>query len=508
MCLDGLAAVVSESRSVATRLAEFAAGLTVADVPEHVLNHARWHVLDAVGVALGASTFGFASGLVGAVRSLAPAESTSGTNSVIGRPDRFGLRDAAMLNGALIHGLDFDDTYMPGTIHPTAAVLPACLAVGEQVGATGADVLAAYVAGVEVACALSGAVPPGGLVHRGFHPTGVIGAFAATVAVARLRGLPTVVSAQAQGIVGSMSSSLMEFIETGASVKRAHPGWAAAAAITAVALAVNGMTGPERVYEGRYGFFATHLDSTTRDLDLQPALDRLGRDWALPRIAIKPFPVCHYIHALADAAIELATEHQFSARDVSSVSCWLHPGQFSLVVDPIDIKRVPDSPYAAQFSAPYVVAVALARRQFTLGDLVADRLTDPDVLDLASRINFVADPHSRFPDYFSGAIRIELADRRVLELRVETNRGSDADPMTRSQIEAKFHATAELAVSGATAARIRESVYGLSSHDDLGLLLAAVREVGEPSRMAGIDNTRGPTEPVMSSGNWTKDTQL
>jgi 2-methylcitrate dehydratase PrpD len=507
VCLDGLAGVVSQSRSVATRLAEFAGDLTTTRVPDHVLDHARWHVLDGVGVALGASTFDFASGLVGAVRSLELSGPPGGINSVIGRPERFGLRDAAMLNGALIHGLDFDDTYMPGTIHPTAAVLPACLAVGEQIGATGADVFAAYVAGVEVACALAGAVPPGGLVHRGFHPTGVIGAFAATVAVARLRGLTTVVSAQAQGIVGSMSSSLMEFIETGASVKRVHPGWAAAAAITAVALAANGMTGPERVYEGRYGFFATHLDSTARDLDLRPALDRLGRDWALPRVAIKPFPVCHYIHALADAAIELATEHRFSARDVSSVSCWLHPGQFSLVVDPIDVKRVPDSPYAAQFSAPYVVAVALARRQFALGDLAADRLSDPDVLDLATRINFVADPHSRFPDYFSGAIRVELADRRVLDFRVETNRGSDADPMTPAQIEAKFHATAELAVSGSTAARIRESVYGLSKHDDLGQLLSAVREVADPLRVAEARANRGSAQPSRSSGDRTKDTK-
>jgi len=144
------------------------------------------------------------------------------------------------------------------------------------------------------------------------------------------------------------------------------------------------MTGPETCFT-RAGtvFFATHLDSTTSDLDLQPAARpvRPGLGATTDRHQGRSrFATTSMLSRMPPS--ELATEHQFSARDVSSVSCRLHPGQFSLVVDPIDVQaRPPNSPYAAQFSAPYVVAVALARRQFTLGDLAADRLNDPDVLD-------------------------------------------------------------------------------------------------------------------------------
>src|SRR5262245_5095232 len=257
-------------RTLADELSQFALGLTYDAVPAAVRERAKHLMLDSVGIALASTKFPFA-----AVSLAALEEFGTGTSPVIGIGRRLALRDAVLMNGILIHGLDFDDTHSRGIIHATASSFPCALALADRAGADGKALLAAYVAAMEVATRL-GAVAKGGFHQVGFHPTGLVGAFGCTLAAARLLGLDAERATMAQGIVLSMASGSMEFLQDGAWTKRLHPGWAGVAGITAATLAKHGYVGPRAAYEGRFGLYASHLGQHFEQADLALATEELG----------------------------------------------------------------------------------------------------------------------------------------------------------------------------------------------------------------------------------------
>ena len=229
----------------ARALAAFTAGLQLQDIPAAVRARAAHHVLDAVGIAHASSRYDFAHRTLTAIRGLAG----EGAVPLFGLPGRLPPRDAAIVNGLLCHGLDFDDTHLGGVIHPTAAIFPAVFAAAIHAGASGEEILVAYVAGVEASTRLASV--GGGAFHAaGFHPTGVVNAFGATLAAGRIFGLTERELTHALGIALSTASGSLEFLEDGAWTKRLHPGWAAQAGMTAAALARQGFTGAARPLRG------------------------------------------------------------------------------------------------------------------------------------------------------------------------------------------------------------------------------------------------------------------
>ena len=278
----------------------FAAGLRYDAIPEAVRERARIQILDAVGVGFAANAFPFAAKAMSGIAAL----DGSGDCSVVGRPERLAPRDAALANGVLMHGLDFDDTHLASIVHASVAALPCALALGEHLDADGETLMAAYVAGMEVAIRM-GLAARGGFHHAGFHGTGVISHFSSTVVAARLLGLSAAQLISAQGIAASTASGVQVFLEEGAWDERFHPGWGAVAGITAATLAQHGFVGPTRPYEGKFGLFQSHLQGHLPDADLGQLSAGLGSDWKLAETAIKPYPVCHFAHGAADAAIAL-----------------------------------------------------------------------------------------------------------------------------------------------------------------------------------------------------------
>ena len=151
----------------------------------------------------------------------------AGNSGVFGDAARYTPAGAALLNGALAHSLDFDDTHAAGSLHPGAPVIPAALAAGEMAGASGADVLAGIVAGYEVTCRVALALPAGEHYDRGFHPTATCGAFGAAAAAARVFGLSAEQVEGALGTVLSQCAGSLQFLANGAWTKRFQVGWAA-----------------------------------------------------------------------------------------------------------------------------------------------------------------------------------------------------------------------------------------------------------------------------------------
>lgn len=441
----------------AFRLAEFAARLTFEDIPTAVLDRAKLLILDALGCGLASNAYDFSHAAVAGATALGG----EGSCSVIGRDVRLPVRDAALANGMLIHGLDFDDTHLNSIIHATAASLPCALSFGEAQGIDGRALLVAYSAGMETAIRVGAAVK-GGFHHAGFHATGLVAHFSSAVVAARVLGLSAEGIVAAQGIAASTAAGVQVFLEEGAWTKRFHPGWAAVAGITASVLAQNGFKAPTRPYEGRFGFFHTHIQHATAPIDLNAELNTLGDVWELAETAIKPYPVCHFIHGCADAAIALHAE--IGSAEIAGVEAYLPRDTMPIVAEPPAAKIRPTNEYEAKFSAQFVVATCLIKGAFGLADLMPAALADPDVLDLSQRVTCSIDPDSAFPVYFSGGIRVLLKDGRTLFRHVRVNSGAGERALDEAAVSKKFLASASLSIPLAQAEHIRDAVLRLESH--------------------------------------------
>jgi 2-methylcitrate dehydratase PrpD len=455
------------SEQPSRRLARFAAGLSLADVPAPVRERAKLHILDAIGVGLASNAYEFASRAAAGVGAIG----AGGPCAVIGRPERLAVRDAALVNGILIHGLDFDDTHLASIVHPTVTSLPCALSLGESIGASGAELLTAYLAGAETAIRIGGAVK-GGFHHVGFHATGIVAHFASAVAAGRLLRLTEDQIVAAQGIAGSTASGIQVFLEEGAWTKRLHPGWAAVAGITAARLAEHGFAAPSRPYDGKFGLFHTHLQAQAGHVDIGCLTAGLGEDWHFAHTALKPYPVCHFIHGCADAAIDLHRE--VAAGDIVAVKALLPQPTLHIVAEPANLKERPTTDYEAKFSAQFVVANCLAKGRFGLADLQPEALADPQVRALALKVQCAADPETAFPTYFSGGVELKLRDGRTLRRHVKVNSGAGERALARDGVVAKFMATATMAVSVPQAEGISEAVLALEHIrvHDLAILLA------------------------------------
>ena len=454
--MSNAAASATPTNGIANQLAKFAANLNYEDIPADVRERAKHLVLDSVGIAHASSTYHFASVAMAAAQAL----SESGDNPVIGSSKKLSLRDAALVNGILCHGLDFDDTHSAGVIHTTTSTFPCALATANHVNASGKDMLIAYIVGVEAAARL-GMVVKGGFHQIGFHPTGVVGAFGCSLVAGRLLGLDEEQLTMAQGIALSMAAGSLEFLEDGAWTKRMHPGWAAVSGITAVFLAREGYVGASRPYEGRFGLYNTYLSHPEYNAasDLSLATSGLGDTWEIDNVAIKPFPACHFTHGCIDAALGLVRDNQIKADDIKRVRALVPQQVVKTVCEPVANKRRPQNEYDAEFSIPFLVSAAITKGQFTLAELSDDSLQDPEILSLADRVDYEIDNEAKFPKYYSGEVVVEMNDGSELRQREAVNRGNSDRPISNDEIIQKF--VGNIKIANGETDRVRNAILNM-----------------------------------------------
>ncbi len=417
-------------------LAAFALGVRYDTLPREVLSLAKDHFLDVLGIAIAAAHFDFGTAVLAGARDLGDGSAAR----AIGSGRYLPAPSAALVNGTLGHGLDFDDTHVAGIYHASAPAFAASLAAGEASGANGAAVLVSYIVALEIGCRLAVAAE-GAFQDRGFHATSLCGTFAAATAAARLFGDNVATLVNALGLCGSQASGILEIRESW--LKRLHPGWAAHAGLVATALSRHGFRGPATVFEGPHGFYATHIGKVPSGQ--QAPAHQLGEHWAMLDIAVKPYPCCHFIHSFIDAALVL--RGQLKTDEIDRIDCFLTDRLQPIVGEPRERKIRPPTIYDALFSVPYVIAVALLKGRVDLASFYDEPLDAPDVLGLAERIFCTNDPDSDFPLHFPGEIRIRLKDGRELRRREFTSRGTPERRLSADEIEAKFRANATRAIS-------------------------------------------------------------
>ena len=450
--------------AISERLAAFVLGVALERIPASVALRAKHLILDAVGCAFAARREEFAARIAASVARM----SGPGTRGVIGMAMRLPPRDAALVNGALLHGLDYDDTHAAGVLHLTVSTFPAALAVAAQVGASGSALLAAYVAGIEAGARIA-SVARGGFHQVGFHPTGLVGAFACSLVAGHLLKLSHARLVGAQGIALSFASGNLQFLEDGSWTKRLHPGWAAACGMSAASLAQDDLPAPREAYEGRFGLFRSHLSpATLAACDLTVTTAGLGQVWELDNVAVKPFPACHLVHGCADAAIALHREG-IDIERVRSIRALIPEDIVPAVCEPVAAKRRPKSDYDAKFSIPYAVASGLARGRLGLAEFAPQAFTESRIEKLMDKVEYAIDPAATFPRHYSGEVEVTLDDGRRLRNRVAVNRGNPERPLTNGEIDAKFFENCRVTLADDAARRIRDRVLGMERLDAVEL---------------------------------------
>jgi 2-methylcitrate dehydratase PrpD len=460
--------------TAAQRIAAWTASLALDDVPPEVIRAAKLHVLDTLGCGLAAH----ATGIAAEGRATMAELGGEPHATVIGLDARLPGPNAAFANAMLCHGLDFDDTHSDSVSHVSTVTAPSALAAGEQLGAHGRDVLAAIVAGNEVTCRI-GMAASGAFHSRGFHPTAICGVFGGVAAVARLGGLDEDATTRALGIAGSFASGLFAYLADGTPTKPMHPAWAAHGAHVAARLAAHGAAGPPSVLEGKFGLYHAFLGAAEGEVDIDAQLSDLGSRWETPRIAYKPYPVCHFMHGSLGAAAEAAGGRAFAPEEIEDVLVTVPAAGVSLVLEPAAQKEAPRSEYEGKFSLQYSVASLLVRGHVDVGDFTDEAISDTGVLAVASRVRYEVRDYPTYPQAFPGGVSVRLADGSTLERDFPHQRGGPENPLADDDVLAKYRTNAALALPPDGVGALEEAILALDEHTDLHAALSplAMREV-------------------------------
>ncbi len=458
-------------------LAAFCAAIDHDALPEAVRTRTRFLLLDLVGnIVRGRHDAESTAPLLGMVRALGLA---AGGAAVFGDATRYTPAGAALLNGALAHSLDFDDTHAAGSLHPGAPVIPAALAAAEMVGADGKTVLAAIVAGYEVTCRLAVALPAGDHYDRGYHPTATCGVFGAAAAAGRVFGLTAAQIEDAFGIALSQSAGSLQFLNNGAWTKRFQVGWAAMGGLAAAQLAREGFRGAGESLEGKAGFLRAYAPNPVPER----ALQALGTEWELMNTAVKPYPSCRYGHAGVDAALAIRAEHGLRAEEIEGVTLGLPAKGMLLVGQPLAYKQNPQNVVDGQFSGPFVIACALARGHFGWDSY--GWLNDADLRALMPKVACEQDAEieAEFPTNMSGKLTVR-ARGEVFTRKVVVPKGEPDNFLTEAELRQKFIALCESVLGPDRTRQLADAILMLDRAPDVGGLM----RLGAPmmaARLAG-----------------------
>lgn len=430
------------------RLANFAVTTCTGDLPASALAFARLSLLDWCAVALA----GRDEPVARIVRELVTTEGGRPQALLVGSDLRLPARAAALANGTQSHALDYDDTHFGHIGHPTVAVLPAALAVAEQRDASGAELLAAYLVGVETACRLGAALGPGHYAH-GFHQTATSGSFGATAACARLLGLDVDATRHALGLVATRASGLKS--QFGTMGKPFHAGMAAANGVEAATLAAHGFVSRPDGIECAQGFAATHAGA----LDERP-LATPG--YLFEAIQYKLHACCHGTHAALEALLALRRNHDLAPDAVAGVEIATHPTWLKVC----DLPE-PRTGLEAKFSYRLTAAFALAGVDTAaLASFSDANCAEPALRALRDRVRVVADEGVADT---AARVTLTLSDGRTV-----LGDHDLADPQPLEALRTKLRAKAAALVGADRAEALWETIETLETRRaaDLATLLA------------------------------------
>lgn len=471
--------------NVTGRLAEWAAGWN-GNASEAARRWARDAVYDTVACMIAGAGDETAS----RVRSVVAAWG-GGPATVVGSTAAAPVPWAALANGTAAHVLDYDDNVHYAMTHPSAVIVPALLALAEEMDASGRDVITAWLVGIEVQVAVGHGV---NRLHydNGWHATSTVGTIGAAAAAARLLGLNEAMTAHAISLGVSMASGVKA--QFGTTAKPFHAGMAAKNAVLAARLAAGGITAAAEPLDGHYGFRSLYAGPGSRGWE--DVLDALGNPLAVEKYGLEPkcYPCCAGAHRAVDGLLELRAKHRFGAEDVADIVTLVGWGNASSLLYPAPVQEM-----EARFSMQDRIAAALLNGRLQLSDFTLPAIHRPEVQRLFPLIHMETHPRADAEapaERKPAEITVRLKDGRTLHTTIQHARGTMFRPFDRAELAQKFRDCVEGLVPRAAYATLQDQLADIER-------LASVRDLMQQLRFAaGSDRgerfTHRPYEAVLA----------
>jgi 2-methylcitrate dehydratase PrpD len=443
------------------QLAHFAADLQYDDIPPEVMRRAEDLFVDWVGSALSGKVGRPVQAIESVAREVGPTE---GRAEVLLSRRKTTSVFAAMVNAASSHFMEQDDVHNGSVFHPGAVVFPAVLALAQDRGISGKEMMTAAVAGYEVGIRVGEFL--GQSHYKVFHTTGTAGTIAAAVAAGRAINLPPEKMQHAIGSAGTQAAGLWEFLKDAANSKQLHTAKAAFDGTLSALLSEKGFSGAKQILEGAKGMGV----GLSQDADPARLTDRLGERWATIETSFKFHASCRHTHPAADAFLSLMQQHQLNADQIAAVTTRVHQG----AIDVLGQVDEPKSVHQAKFSMGTVLGLLAVYGKAGVYEF-NECFREDQVQAFRRRVSMVLDPEvdALYPQRWVGKVTITTTDGRELNARVDEPKGDPGNTLSRAEIEQKAVMLAELA-GAATADEMRgvlDSLWRIAEHPSVGDLL-------------------------------------
>lgn len=444
---------------------DFAYDFKLEEAPASTKEHMKKCLLDWLGCAIRGSIMPQAH----CIKKYVKAMGGDAHASIIGDPVPNSVFSSALSNGYYGHILEMDDVDKESITHPGTVVIPAALSIGEWNRLSGADFLAAIIAGYEVMLRVGAAVTPAH--YQIWHTTATSGVFGSVVAAGRMLNLNREEMTWAFGNAGTLSAGLWEFLQDGAMSKYLHAGKASATGVMTAYLAGTGFTGASRILEGKQGFFAGYARQ-----EVNPDIFAdFGRRYRAETVSFKPYPCCRHTHSTIDCARAL----QGKLADVLDAVKSIRIETYKAAVLIAGTENPQDS-RQAQFSLKYVVSRALKIGNIGLPDFDDKVLFDPEVRKLMEKVTIEVDPQidSLTPAAWPSRVTVEFSDGRKITEYVQYPKGDPENPLAWTEVKEKFTLLVGGILNPQGITEVVTLCENIESVEDCGQLLKTVNKYG------------------------------
>lgn len=470
------------------QLSRFLAETTFADVPDRAIREAKRMIVDTVGVAVAAADTDVVDVVDATCRE--PPQSYPAAR-VLASGDVGRVTDAAFVNGVMAHALDFDDMHARLGGHPSVPVLPVVFALGEDLEASGEDLLTAFALGAEVETVLGDVMNPGHYAH-GWHPTSVLGQVGAAVSAGLLYDFDEEGFARVIGLAASRACGIKG--NFGTMTKPQHVGNAARGGIEAARLVENGFTASESILENEDAGFCEMFQGEP-PYDFDDRFDHLGDPWGFvnPPVSFKPYPCCGSTHAPIDAALEIRSLHDLDLNEIERVDVVEHPVRL-----PHTDRPSPSTALEGKFSVQYVVSKALRDGDIWLDSFTHEAVNDPEIQTFLKKIHVEGDEDvtdrltdvtgaeaadweqwdTRFtgqvPRKKHGYLRVTTIAGDVFESYVDAPTGTPPNPMSDEELHEKYRRCVAPHLPGDQIETALDLITDLDTVDDVSDIVSAL----------------------------------
>jgi 2-methylcitrate dehydratase PrpD len=406
-------------------LSAYVSNACYGDIPSEVIGQAKKVVLDTLGAMIRASSRKYSAGII--ITKFVEELGGKREATIVGRSFKTSAVNAALANGTMGYYCDSESHHPESITHVAAVVVPTALALTESQHLTGKDLLTAVVVGYDTETRVANALDPSELYKRGFHPSGVAGCFGAAAAAGKLLHLSVEQQTRAFGLAGCQASGLLAWCTDQTENSRPFQmGVAARNGVTSAILAKRGFGAPPDVFAGKNGMYEAFTDGP------KPSRlwEELGSKFTIMEAAFKLYSCCAFIHPGADALLTILSKNNIKHADVEQIS--LHfPKPGAGIIDDNELKS---------HNAQYILAVLAVRREVSIDDILHERRSDPEISRLSQNTHLIYDEELAplFPEKYTSIVVVRTKDGKEYSARVDYARGTEQNPVTLEEIEAKF----------------------------------------------------------------------